>query len=359
MKKVGNSILLLLIAFCSNKLNAQDSLSLTRTLNPGDSLSIPEKRSSKFMFSGEFIDAAINSFNSFQSLIKKENYRIKVISFNNPSSKELGFSLETEIQAALKPLLSKTRNTDPQKFSGIVSTLFQSPGKTGNSQTSVLGFNPLLASLISLVGTLVIQEKRITIEDLDSFLSKTSKFFLQYQKLNQANMVFDQDIQKLNSKMLELQFDIKEYMVDLVTIINNDLTRSQLKPLNAEELYLNYMQGRSFEKLVNFPTILYLEYPSDGIKNAKEIAYSLQKLFNDYQKIYSENYQQIRSILQESRSFGSTVNLKQVDSSLKELEELYNESRQSDVMGLRLNTLFERLRILVNSEQPGAGRPSR
>ena len=41
----------------------------------------------------------------------------------------------------------------------------------------------------------------------------------------------------------------------------------------------------------------------------------------------------------------------QVDASLKELEELYNESKSSDIISLRLNTLFERLKILSATEQ--------
>jgi hypothetical protein len=63
----------------------------------------------QFLATSEFIDAALNSINSFQGLLKKENYRIKLVSFNNPSSNELGFSLETEINTALKPMLAKTR----------------------------------------------------------------------------------------------------------------------------------------------------------------------------------------------------------------------------------------------------------
>ena len=317
-----------------------------------DSLHLPGNRSLQFQFTADFIDAAINSFNSFQSLLKKENYRVKVTSFNNPSSKELGFSLEVEIQAALKPLLSKAKNTSPVKFSEIVSSLFQAPGNFASPSGAIAGFHPLFASLISMVGNLTVQEKKITKQDLDSFLQVTSRYFLQYHKLNQANLIFDLDIQKLNSKMMDLQFDIKEYMIDLVIIVNKPGLRSQLKNMNSEELYLRYMQGEPFRQLLEYPRIKYLQYPSDGIKNAKEIAYTLQKLFVEYQKIYSDNFEQIRNILLESKSFGNAVNLKQVDASLKELEELYNDSRQSDMMGLRLNTLFERLRILVNSEQP-------
>jgi hypothetical protein len=67
----------------------------------------PQKSHAKFLASAHLIDASINSFNSLGSLIRKENYRNKITSLNNPASAELGFNLEIEIQAALKPILEK------------------------------------------------------------------------------------------------------------------------------------------------------------------------------------------------------------------------------------------------------------
>ncbi len=59
-----------------------------------------------------FIESANNSVNSFNSLLKKDNYRNKITTLNNPVNNELGFSLKTEILTALKPILDKVRKTD-------------------------------------------------------------------------------------------------------------------------------------------------------------------------------------------------------------------------------------------------------
>ncbi|MEJ7912445.1 MAG: hypothetical protein WKF70_04775, partial [Chitinophagaceae bacterium] len=40
----------------------------------------------QFLSTIDFLDASINSINSFNSLLKKEAYRIKITSFNNPTS---------------------------------------------------------------------------------------------------------------------------------------------------------------------------------------------------------------------------------------------------------------------------------
>jgi hypothetical protein len=310
----------------------------------------------QFTSTSEFLDAAISSFNSFSSLIKKENYRNKITSFNNPTSSDMGFNLENEIQSSLKPLLAKAKSTNTEKFSQVVSSLFMAPSKTGvtaTSKTVTSAINPLFSTLFSLVGTLTVQEKKITRDDLDSFINTTSKYFVQYEKLNQVNRVFDQNIDRLNTKLSELQFDLKEYMMDMLTILYPSIQRQQLKTLNTEDLLLKYLdKGKLEDALSRLETSgPSFQYPSDGIKSAKDISNTLQKLFNEYQKVYTENYQQIRTILLESKSLGKNINVNQVNASLKELEELYNESKNSDVLGLRLTTLFERLKSLVATEQ--------
>ena len=312
-----------------------------------------QSQDKQFLATSDFLDAAINSINSFNSLIKKENYRIKITSFNNPTSSDMGFNLENEIQSALKPLLAKAKNTNANKFSQVVSSLLTNQSKTTPTKF-VTGVNPLFSSLLGLVGTLTVQEKKITREDLDSFILVTSKYFVQYEKLNQANILFDQNIEKLNTRLKDLQFDIKEYMLDMITILNKSIQRSQLKNSNTEELFLKYLDKQKLERIFvqnESETEPLFRYPTDGIKTAKDIAYNLQKLFNEYQKVYTDNYQQIRSILLESKTLGKNINTRQVDASLKELEELYNDSKNSDVLSLRLTTLFERLKLLTATEQ--------
>src|SRR5688572_9654650 len=152
--------------FCQNSF--QGNLINVRAVNDSETKrrSIePEEK--QFTATSDFLDAAINSLNSFNSLIKKENYRIKITSFNNPTSSDMGFNLENEIQTALKPLLAKAKTTNINKFSQVVSSLVSNQSKTTTTKV-VAGVNPIFSTLLGLVGTLTIQEKKITREDLDS-----------------------------------------------------------------------------------------------------------------------------------------------------------------------------------------------
>src|SRR5215203_1053045 len=101
------------------------------TLTP-QIIKVPEAKefSKQFTATCDFVDAAINSLNSFNGLIKKENYRIKITAFNNPTSSEMGFNLENEIQSALKPLLAKAKNTNTNKFSQVITSIVSGVSKT-------------------------------------------------------------------------------------------------------------------------------------------------------------------------------------------------------------------------------------
>ncbi|RYY83779.1 MAG: hypothetical protein EOO15_20745 [Chitinophagaceae bacterium] len=296
----------------------------------------------------DFIDAGVNSLNAVNSLLKKEAYRVKITSFNNPASSDLGFNLEQEVQVALKPLLDKARNADPQKFSSVVSSLL---GNGAQQFANLAPVQSVFPTILGLVSNLTISERRINRSDLDSFQATVGRYFIQFQKLQTANAQFDGNIDRLNSRMHDLQFDLREYLLDLCDLLYPEVPRSTLRSLGDEELLLRYLSRDKLAarwKTKSAPA----RYPSDALKAAKDLSGNLQKLFTDYQKVYAENYQQVRAILNETRQLGKRVNLQQVDLSLKEVELLYTESRSTDALALRLGTLQERLRLLSASEQP-------
>jgi hypothetical protein len=348
----GIRMIFILIFFICQNLNAHCRHLFTKEdekLYPGFSSDME-----KFLATSVFLDAAINSYHSLTSLLKKENYRIRIASLNNPSSTELGFSLESEIKLSLQPLLAKAKNTDPAKFSQVVSSVLNNQNRLSLVKTTISSLSPALSTLMSLAGTLALQEKKITREDLDEFLSSISRYFVQFQKLNQANQDFDRQLEQLDKRLKELRFDMLEFMADITSILYRDTPRSSAQKLSMEEMFLKYLEVTKVKEVFNdLPgyTAGLPVYPSDGIKTAKEIAYTVQKLFEEYQKLYADNYQQVRAIVMDSKSLGKNINLRQVEQSLQELEVLYRESRDADQLALRLKTVFERLNILTAREQ--------
>jgi hypothetical protein len=302
----------------------------------------------QFIATSKLIDAAINSISSLNSLVKKENYRNKIATFNNPTSSGLGFNLEKEIGQALKPLLDKAKSTNTSKFSGVIASLINSPVKA-QLTNNIFATTGIFSSLLGLVGNLAVHEKKITRQDLDSFVVTLNKYFVQYEKLNIANRSFDENINKLSLKVQELQFDTREYISDMITVLYPGKQRQELKEKNLEELLLTYLDKGMLEDSIQ--KLASVKYPGDGIKTAKEIVYGIQKLFNEYQQVYSDNFNEIKMILLQSKALGDNIDIKQVDISVKELQELYDDSKNADALNIRMNTLQERLRVLVITEQ--------
>lgn len=137
----------IITVFSLNSYLSRSQMSLHKAIDDTTKVNYTSKQ---FIFTSEYLDAAINSINSFNSLIKKENYRNKITSLNNPTSSDMGFNLENEVQSALKPLLAKAKNTNTDKFSQVISSLFTAPAKTGvtTGKTVASTINPLFGTLL-------------------------------------------------------------------------------------------------------------------------------------------------------------------------------------------------------------------
>jgi hypothetical protein len=310
----------------------------------------------------EFSDAAINSIAALNSLIKKENYRNKISSFNNPTSSDMGFNLQLEINTALKPLLEKAKHVNTNKFIDVVGSLVGNQSKSGLTK-SLIPTTSIFSTLTSLVGNLTVSEKKISKNDLDSFMLYITKYFGQYEKLNRINQQFDISIDKTDLRLQELQTDLKDHLLDLIIAYNNSLQRSTLKQKTTEELLLKYLDKTDVEKHINeqqetrndnyenSKTRNAIYFPTDAIKTAKDITSTIQKIFTEYQKIYTANYNDIKNILNETKQLGNNINKQTINNSLAELQTLYTESKNADVLILRISTLTERLKTLVATEK--------
>jgi len=153
-----------------------------------------------------FVESANNSVNSLNSLLKKDNYRNKITSLNNPVNNELGFSLKNEILAALKPLLDKVKKTDGGKFKDVIENFLNNPEDNGIK--SVKKFMPSLgifSTVMSLVGNLVIVEKSITKDDLNKFTAKIQQYFFQFRSFILLNAHFAVRFKNLFTKKGDLK----------------------------------------------------------------------------------------------------------------------------------------------------------
>ncbi|MEO7621186.1 MAG: hypothetical protein ABIT05_15825 [Chitinophagaceae bacterium] len=293
-----------------------------------------------------FVESANNSINSLNSLLKKDNYRNKITTLNNPTNNELGFSLKTEILAALKPILDKAKKTDGKKFKEVIENFLSNPEENGIS--SVKKYLPALgifSTVLSLVGNLVIMEKTITKEDLNVFIAKIQQYFSQYEKLNTINQQFGMQVQKLLDKSEEIKDDLKDFLVDCICTMNRDITKASIKELSVEALAQKYYDPQKMQNWLDTTRVKSEGslYPPDAPTSVKLLTSGIKKLQKEFEMLYSDNYKQLKELIASLKTTIPNLDQKQLDKTNSEIDKLYNDSRQADIINLNINQVDERM----------------
>lgn len=298
-----------------------------------------------------FIESANNSINSLTSLLKKDNYRNKITTLNNPVNNELGFSLKTEILTALKPILDKVKKTDGGKFKDVIENFLNNPEDNGIK--SVKKYMPSLgifSTVISLVGNLVIVEKSITKEDLNKFMAKVQQYFYQYEKLNDINEQFSQQVKKLLEKSEEIKDDLKEFLVECITTMNKGITKTSLKEMPVEVLLQKYYDPQKLQSWLDTANIKneFSLYPPDAPTSVKLITAGIKRIQKEFETIYNENFGEMKELIASLKTTVPNIDENQLNKTSVEIEKLYTESRQADVINLNINQVNERMTIVCS-----------
>lgn len=304
-----------------------------------------------------FAESANNSVNSLNSLLKKDNYRNKITTLNNPTNNELGFSLRTEILTALKPMLDKTRKTDSKKFKEVIDNFLSNPEENGIS--SVKKYLPALgifSTVLSLVGNLVITEKYITKEDLNVFVTKIQQYFYQYEKLNLLNQQFGTQVQQLLEKTEDIKSDLKDFLIDCICSLDRTKKKSSLRESTLDALMQKYYDPQKLQSWIDTSKTKAEGslYPPDAPTTIKLLTSGIKKLQKEFETLYSENHKQLKELIASLKTTIPNIDQKQLDKTNTEIDKLYGESRQADLVNLNMNQVDERMdmacRVINNSK---------
>jgi len=303
-----------------------------------------------------FVESANNSVNSLNGLLKKDNYRNKITSLNNPANNELGFSLKNEILTALKPLLAKAKKTDTKKFKEVVENFLSNPEDNGiGSVKKYLPALGIFSTVLSLVGNLVVMEKTITQQDLNEFVNKIQQYFIQYEKLNAINEEFAQELQDLLEKSEEAREDLKEFLVECISMMNSNLTKQSLKEMQVEVLIQKYYDPQKLQMWLDTAQLSNdkLLYPPDAPTSVKLLTSQIKKLQKEFESVYQENYRQLKELIASLKTAIPNLDQEQIEKTNIELDKLYSDSRQADMINLNINMVDERMNTVCRNINSG------
>lgn len=303
-----------------------------------------------------FVESANNSVNSLTSLLRKDNYRNKITTLNNPVNNELGFSLKNEILTALKPILDKVKKTDGGKFKDIIENFLTKPEENGIK--SVKKFLPsigIFTTVLSLVGNLVIVEKSITKEDLNKFMDKVQQYFYQYEKLNAINEQFSEQVEKLLEKSAEIKEDLKDFLVESITTLNPSVTKLSLKDMQVEVLLQKYYDPQKLQAWLDTARNQKEGslYPPDAPTSVKLVTAGIKRIQKEFETIYNENYREMKELIASLKLSIPNLDQNQLNKTSAEIDKLYNDSRQADVINLNITQVNERMSIVCSTINAG------
>lgn len=299
-----------------------------------------------------FIESANNSVNSLNGLLKKDNYKNKITSLNNPSNNELGFSLKNEILNALKPLLAKAKRTDSKKFKDVIENFLSNPEENGiGSVKKYLPALGIFSTVLSLVGNLVVMEKTITQQDLNEFMNKIQQYLIQYEKLNAINEQFAQDLQELLERSEEAKEDIKEFLVECISMMNTQLAKQSLKEMQVEMLIQKYYDPQKLQVWLDTAQTNNDRnlYPPDAPTSVKLLTSQIKKLQKEFESVYQENYSELKKLIALLKTAIPNLDQEQVEKTNADLDKLYSDSRQADMINLNINLVDERMNTVCRN----------
>jgi chromosome segregation ATPase len=198
-------------------------------------------------------------------------------------------------------------------------------------------------------------EKTITQQDLNEFVFKIQQYFIQYEKLNAINEQFAQELQDLLEKSDEAKEDIKEFLVECISMMNTNLTKQSLKQLQVEVLIQKYYDPQKLQMWLdtahlNNDKIL---YPPDAPTSVKLLTSQIKKLQKEFESVYQDNYRELKELIASLKTAIANLDQEQIEKTNSELDKLYSDSRQADMINLNITLVDERMNTVCRNINSG------
>ncbi|HEY6064481.1 MAG TPA: hypothetical protein VIV35_12770, partial [Chitinophagaceae bacterium] len=94
-------------------------------------------------------------------------------------------------------------------------------------------------------------------------------------------------------------------------------------------------------------------YPPDAPTSVKLIASGIKRIQKEFETIYNENYSEMKELIASLKTTIANIDQAQLSKTSAEIDLLYNDSRQADVINLNFNQVNERMSIVCTTINTG------
>jgi hypothetical protein len=94
-------------------------------------------------------------------------------------------------------------------------------------------------------------------------------------------------------------------------------------------------------------------YPPDAPTTVKMITSGIKKIQKEFETIYNENYREMKELIASLKITIPDLDQNQLNKTSAEIDQLYNDSRQADVINLNITQVNERMNIVCSTINAG------
>ena len=316
----------------------------------------------KILATSTFIRSANNSFDAIDAALAQSDYLSDVGSLSSPTNTDLGFSLSDEITKILKEKIVKNRSkvgySNTKKVLKFVEEVVKNPLVT--SFTSSVPALSSINSVISLVSSIAITDKKVSVDEYMEFNKAMQKYIAHYEALGKANNDFSSKINKLRTQTEGLRVIVRNFTVERIkTTVPDAQFKEDLVLHEIISQYYDYrdlnvkineiLEGHKKNGRINLQAALNdkrLDFPFYAVNQAQFIQQELESITNEYTATYQHYHRDILKVLQNSKGLSNEPN--KIDIKINLLEKKLILSVEAFKRNVKIREVSKNLQRIPN-----------
>jgi len=270
----------------------------------------------------EFVKSASKSFRAIDASIAQSSYLQDVITLNNPTNDDLGFSLKTVIDELIEQhILSKDKKLGKAgKVNEFVTSLIEHP--IADIAKSAV---PAINTVVSFISNLSFGSKKISEEDFKKFTEGLKKYVEHYEGLAKATNEYESNLQQIQIRTAALEVYLETFSIDRMVTLHPDVDIFEKNTvLTFNELLRKYYSDEVIKAQLNKVEGDVLKdtrysYPITALNQARYIQDELESLSNQYIRVNYSYYESISKTLEKSKELDEKY-VPKIDKKLTELK---------------------------------------
>jgi HPt (histidine-containing phosphotransfer) domain-containing protein len=285
--------------------------------------------------SSNFSNKALVTLNGFSASLTGTDLLSSIVSLNNPTNTELGFSLENAIKGQVDELMrDKIKSDDAKKVNSFIGQLLNNP-ITEILKTSV----PVINNVVNFVTNLSFNNKKISADDLKVFLNNLSGYFKYYESLSENNQEFAASFNEIKVKLAALEMLLRNYIDEKVIILYKPESKNLQKEEDVNGLYRDKFTPEKVSAQIAFVekdkqnTEIDLDdrlkFPTTTSSQAQYLYGEFESIASQYINAYKKYVERIKETLDLGKKLNGTPQLKsdielRINEKRKKLEALFD-----------------------------------